>query len=448
MATEIKIALDDLPPALTAYNVDIFVIDQLGGDGYTKKLKFSTLAESLSNSFNFVRKSGDTMTGALILDTNVPVVTLQAASKGYVDYRGTLYLPKSGGNLSGHLTLTGVPIKVNDAVNKNYVDAGFLKLSGGTLTDYLTLHADPLSSLHAVTKQYVDDRFSDIGDALPIGSVMYFSSTTSPVGWFECDGRVLAVSAFPDLFNVIGYTYGGGGNGFLLPDLRGEFLRGWDHSRGIDTGRVFGSTQTDAFQGHYHELYAQAGAAAASVNSSSNGVPSIPLPADLVRNPVTDGVNGTPRTASETRPRNVAMLPCIKYTTTQAVTAIGLSAQAIVDQVTLLYQRAPRAFVRFDGTTVTPTISSSYNISTVTRLSAGWYRAAFTTALTNNRYTVNTTATAYTSAGDSDPVTALLALNHGMSTAFNLSAASFDIVTGSTSALEDVGIVSAVVYLN
>lgn len=82
-----------------------------------------------------------------------------------------------------------------------------------------------------------------------IGLIESFAGNTLPSGYLPCDGREIKKDAFPALFNKIGYTYGGAGENFRLPDLRGQFLRGWSGS-GIastqtpDQNRVLGSTQT------------------------------------------------------------------------------------------------------------------------------------------------------------------------------------------------------------
>lgn len=386
---DIKLSIDDLPPATTVYNADVFVIDQLGSDEYTKKLTYQILKTTLGTDA-FVYRTGDTMTGALILNTSTPSLSLQAAPKAYVD----TFLSKAGGTMTGNLILnTNAPTNALQATSKAYVQNNFIPISGiGTgaqntgMTGFLTLCAHPVSAFHAATKYYVDNRS---GDGSPVGSIVYFAASAAPVGWFECNGALLDKTIYADLFNVIGYTFGGSGNQFLLPDLRGEFLRGWDDGRGIDSGRIFGSAQADAFQGHWHQLYAAGGAAIASVQYSSNGTPSTPLPADLVRNAVTDGTNGTPRTASETRPRNVALLPCIKYATNAAVNYLGLSAQALLNYVNSLSanpKSAAKAWVSFTGLTTVPQISSSYNVSSVSKQATGWYRVTFTTPMTNNKY--------------------------------------------------------------
>lgn len=155
---DIKLSIDDLPPATTVYNADVFVIDQLGSDGYTKKLTYQTFKTVLDNTF--VLRAGDTMTGALILNTSNPTTALQAASKGYVDN----FLLKSGGTMTGNLILnTSSPANALQATSKAYVQNNFLPISGigtgiqGTgMTGYLTLCAHPTSAFHAATKYYVD----------------------------------------------------------------------------------------------------------------------------------------------------------------------------------------------------------------------------------------------------------------------------------------------------
>lgn len=101
---------------------------------------------------------------------------------------------------------------------------------------------------------------------------------------------------------------GDGSTTFTLPDLRGEFLRGWDDSRAVDANRAFGASQTDQIQGHEHTQIWSSGTNGTTTSGSGRNPSSGPTSGI-----VTNGTNGTPRTGAETRPRNVAMLACIKY---------------------------------------------------------------------------------------------------------------------------------------
>lgn len=70
-------------------------------------------------------------------------------------------------------------------------------------------------------------------------------------GWLKCNGAVLLRSSYPRLFSAIGTLHNTGGESslqFRLPDFRGEFIRGFDDGKGVDSGRVFGSSQLDAIQ--------------------------------------------------------------------------------------------------------------------------------------------------------------------------------------------------------
>ncbi|MCO7608654.1 tail fiber protein [Pseudomonas chlororaphis] len=154
--------------------------------------------------------------------------------------------------------------------------------------------------------------------ALPVGAMVPFPKGTVPPGFLEVDGSVQSAATYPDLAAYLGTTFNTGGEGagnFRLPESRGEFLRGWDHGRGVDGGRSPGSWQADAFQGHYHASaadtarpYSTGGTVGDYLARFGTGNPTT----NGVRDAINNGVDGTPRTASETRPRNLAVMWCIK----------------------------------------------------------------------------------------------------------------------------------------
>lgn len=167
----------------------------------------------------------------------------------------------------------------------------------------------------------------------PTGSILHFAAATAPTGWLKANGAEVSRTTYADLYAVIGDTYGAGDGSttFLLPDLRGEFVRGWDDTRGIDAGRGFGDAQDDAFQGHAHNFVAAedytrftqndyngapggGGAFFGYEDSTSSFYSNDPADNTVHAAHHIEGANGegTPRTADETRPRNVALLAIIK----------------------------------------------------------------------------------------------------------------------------------------
>jgi len=153
----------------------------------------------------------------------------------------------------------------------------------------------------------VDDTagtFLPTAGGLPAGAVQVFAMNSAPSGWLSCDGSAISRTTYSTLFSAISTTYGTGDGSttFNLPDLRGEFIRGWDAGRGIDSGRTFGTAQSDAFEAHNHDVSwtaAEGGSGAGSRVQTYN--------VGYNNNP-TETVGG-----NETRPRNIAMLYCIKY---------------------------------------------------------------------------------------------------------------------------------------
>lgn len=142
---------------------------------------------------------------------------------------------------------------------------------------------------------------------LPAGAVQAFAMNTAPTGWLKANGAAVSRTTYAALFAAIGTTYGAGDGvtTFNLPDLRGEFIRGWDDGRGVDPARTFGSTQADELKSHSHNYSARTGTTA--VNGDINGVPLKTTTGSADNNAETLPTGGT-----ETRPRNIALLYCIK----------------------------------------------------------------------------------------------------------------------------------------
>jgi microcystin-dependent protein len=152
---------------------------------------------------------------------------------------------------------------------------------------------------------------------VPAGAVQAFAMNSAPSGWLAADGTAVSRSAYAALFAAISTTYGAGDGSttFNLPDLRGIFVRGSGSQTisGITYDKTFAAKEGDAMQGHQHAVTHNALFAVAG-NAYQGGAGAILNAATIqVGNPTTDGANGTPRTASETRPANIAMLYCIKF---------------------------------------------------------------------------------------------------------------------------------------
>lgn len=172
---------------------------------------------------------------------------------------------------------------------------------------------------------------------LPAGAVMAFAMNTAPAGWLAADGSSVSTGgANAALFAAIGYTYGGSGGSFNLPDLRGYFVRGIDNSRGIDTGRTFGSNQGHALDDHYHsgttnsDGFHSHSQSLGTLYGNTGGTTAFGFAAGGIYQPVnsqagrhTDGAGShthgfntggaiNAQVANETRPINIALLYCIK----------------------------------------------------------------------------------------------------------------------------------------
>jgi microcystin-dependent protein len=141
------------------------------------------------------------------------------------------------------------------------------------------------------------------------GSVVWFAGLSVPAGWLIANGAELSRTVYAELFAAIGtaHGHGDGSTTFNLPDLRGEFIRGFDNNRGIDAGRLFATAQAGAIQAHSHTT-----PALSSLNGTQTGWAAQDATVTYESGSFSGGlVSSTGGT--ETRPRNIALLGLIKY---------------------------------------------------------------------------------------------------------------------------------------
>ena len=178
----------------------------------------------------------------------------------------------------------------------------------------LTLAAgDTISVAQLVTGTWVILNVQS-GSGVPAGTVLHVAITSgTPPGFIKANGAAISRTVYSVLFAAIGTTFGvgDGSTTFNVPDLRGEFIRGWDDGRGVDSGRVFGSLQSDEIKSHAHD-YVRSFTGNNNNLFHPNSGQSIATGSD---SPTSTGWGNAIANwgGAETRPRNVALLAVIKF---------------------------------------------------------------------------------------------------------------------------------------
>ena len=247
--------------------------------------------------------------------------TTQIATTAFVV---SSFLPLAGGTVTGNIKLNAQSdIRFADADSSNYVA---LQAPTTVATDLtLTLPAADGSSGQALTTNGSGAlEFATIG-GVPIGAVFHFAASTAPTGFLKANGAAVSRTTYAALFAITGTTYGAGDGTttFNLPDLRGEFIRGWADDRAVDTGRAFGSAQAAETNllSHTHSSTVTAyGGRLYFAGSLTYGAGWTEYSDDGSSSPNTSTASLTyttggpsPAGGAETRPRNVALLACIKF---------------------------------------------------------------------------------------------------------------------------------------
>ncbi|MDE2001480.1 MAG: tail fiber protein [Patescibacteria group bacterium] len=227
--------------------------------------------------------------------------TVYYASAGRVTVAGNLDLVGSTGS-----SLTEQTSNTTDSVGGsltagNIFSAGNLQVTGNT-----TINGSLL--------------VTGTANIVPPGTVMAYAGSTAPSGWFEANGAAVSRTTYANLYAAIGTSFGSGDGSstFNLPDLRGEFIRGWNHGASTDpdaasrttsasggaTGDNVGSYQADELKSHTHSLngYDLAQALGSAVQQGGYG------------NPAAVGASSIGYTGgNETRPKNIYLMYIIKY---------------------------------------------------------------------------------------------------------------------------------------
>ena len=130
---------------------------------------------------------------------------------------------------SDHRMIKYLSSITNDGQDIKIGNQSGVKGNSNVVVNDLTIHSmgdKPLTSL--------------LNNSMPVGSVIAYDGATPPKGYFECNGAFFRSEHYPKLYAVLGTN--------RLPDLRGQFVRGWDDGFGIDGHRVLGSLEGDAIR--------------------------------------------------------------------------------------------------------------------------------------------------------------------------------------------------------
>ena len=307
---------------------------------------FITIGALSETNLGLATKASPTFTGNVGVPagtvSSLPIRRSDDTNTGiYFSAADTLDIA-TGGTRRAHFDSNGITIRdrkalrFRDTSNSNFVALRAPSNAASDIT--LTL---PSSDGNANDVLQSDGSgnlsFAALPQAVPTGSVHMFATTTAPSGYLECDGSAVSRTTYADLFTVIGTTWGAGDGSstFNLPDLRGEFVRGWDNGRGVDSSRSFASSQSDQNKqhnhgvtdnghnhsindpGHIHQVqYSNSDNGDGVIEESGTGLsgqePTLSATTGITINNATTGISINNDGGSEARPRNIAMMFVIK----------------------------------------------------------------------------------------------------------------------------------------
>jgi len=296
---------------------------------------FREIGDVGEDNLGLLPKSGGTMTGVLFADDSSGASTPALAFDGDAD---TGIFRKAANTLG--FSTAGTERAVIDSNGLTVQAQGDLRLADSDSSNYVALQAASavgtsitftLPSSDGSDGQMLKTNGSGVlsftsVQGVPSGAVFCLAVSTVPSDYLECNGASVSRTVYAALFAVIGTTYGSdSGTTFNVPDLRGEFVRGWDHGRGIDSGRSINNPQSDQNKqhnhtatstindpGHIHQVaYSNSDSGDGVIEESGTGLSGYE-PTESATTGITVATTVANDGGSENRPRNIAMMYVIK----------------------------------------------------------------------------------------------------------------------------------------
>ena len=228
---------------------------------------FITVGTLSETNFGLAAKASPTFTGNVAIPagtvSSLPIAFTGDTDTGFFKNSADDFSIVTNGTRRTHVDSNGITIRdrkalrLRDTSNSNFIAIQAPSNVSSDIT--LTL---PNSDGDANDVLQSDGSgnlsFTALPQAVPTGSVHMMATTTAPSGYLKCNGAAISRSTYAALFAIIGTAHGAGDGSstFNVPDLRGEFVRGWDDSRGIDSGRNFATSQGDQNKQHNHSASA------------------------------------------------------------------------------------------------------------------------------------------------------------------------------------------------
>ena len=223
---------------------------------------FKNIGNVGEDNLGLLLRSGGTMTGVILADDASGASTPAIAFDGDPD---TGIFRKSANTIG--LSTAGTERAVIDSNGLTVQAQGDLRLADSDSSNWVALQAaSAIGSNVTFTLPSADGSdgqmlktdgsgtlsFTTV-QGVPSGAVFCLAVSAVTADYLECNGQAVSRTTYAALFAVIGTTYGSTtGSNFKVPDLRGEFVRGWDHGRGADTGRSIATYQSAMNAIHSH----------------------------------------------------------------------------------------------------------------------------------------------------------------------------------------------------